>query len=256
MDKLKNFIDTNREAFEDDLLPEGHFERFEQKLAVPRKSRATLYSLCAFAAAACIALLFLFKLPGGTPLPTQPRQDKLKNFIDTNREAFEDDLLPEGHFERFEQKLAVPRKSRATLYSLCAFAAAACIALLFLFKLPGGTPLPTQPRQVVTGQHACEVKEEIEELRLYYNMQMSDIISQMQAMYKLQQTPGAEELLKETKRVLTDNYMFEETVLPTLPCSNAGLYAMNLHYSTSLESLNIMLKQMENMEDFNRNSKQ
>ena len=46
MDKLKNFIDTNREAFEDDLLPEGHFERFEQKLAVPRKSRATLYSLC------------------------------------------------------------------------------------------------------------------------------------------------------------------------------------------------------------------
>ena len=64
MDKLKNFIDTNREAFEDDLLPEGHFERFEQKLAVPRKSRATLYSLCAFAAAACIALLFLFKLPG------------------------------------------------------------------------------------------------------------------------------------------------------------------------------------------------
>ena len=153
--------------------------------------------------------------------------DKLKNFIDTNREAFEDDLLPEGHFERFEQKLAVPRKSRATLYSLCAFAAAACIALLFLFKLPGGTPLPIQPRQVVTGQHACEVKEEIEE-----------------------------ELLKETKRVLTDNYMFEETVLPTLPCSNAGLYAMNLHYSTSLESLNIMLKQMENMEDFNRNSKQ
>lgn len=53
MDKLKNFIDTNREAFEDDLLPEGHFERFEQKLAVPRKSRATLYSLCAFAAADC-----------------------------------------------------------------------------------------------------------------------------------------------------------------------------------------------------------
>lgn len=50
MDKLKNFIDTNREAFEDDLLPEGHFERFEQKLAAPRKSRATLYSLCAFAA--------------------------------------------------------------------------------------------------------------------------------------------------------------------------------------------------------------
>ena len=74
------------------------------------------------------------------------------------------------------------------------------------------------------------------------------IISQMQAMYKQQRIPGSEELLKETKRVLTDNYMFEETVLPTLPCSNDGLYAMNQHYSTSLESLNIMLEQMEKME--------
>ena len=59
MDKLKNFIDMNREAFEDDLLPEGHLGRFEQKLAAPRKSRATLHIFCAFAAAACIALLLL-----------------------------------------------------------------------------------------------------------------------------------------------------------------------------------------------------
>lgn len=36
MDKLKNFIDANRNAFEEDeILPEGHFERFEQKLPKP-----------------------------------------------------------------------------------------------------------------------------------------------------------------------------------------------------------------------------
>ena len=36
MDKLKNFIDANRDAFEEDeMLPEGHFERFEQKLPKP-----------------------------------------------------------------------------------------------------------------------------------------------------------------------------------------------------------------------------
>ena len=34
MDKLKNFIDANRDAFEEDeMLPEGHFERFEQKFS-------------------------------------------------------------------------------------------------------------------------------------------------------------------------------------------------------------------------------
>ena len=67
MDKLKNFIDANRDAFEEDeMLPEGHFERFEQKLPKPRKNRAALYNLSAFAIAASIALLLLFRLPGGT----------------------------------------------------------------------------------------------------------------------------------------------------------------------------------------------
>lgn len=80
--------------------------------------------------------------------------DKLKNFIDTNREAFEDDLLPEGHFERFEQKLAVPRKSRATLYSLCAFCRGSLHRPAVPLQTAGCTPLPIQPRQLVTGQHA------------------------------------------------------------------------------------------------------
>ena len=133
--------------------------------------------------------------------------DKLKNFIDANRDAFkEDEMLPEGHFERFEQKLPKPRKNRAALYSLS-------------------------------------------ELRLYYNMQMNDVLAQMKKLYKQDRTPGAEELLQESKRILTDNYMFEETILPTLPCSNDGLFAMTQHYSNSLEGLTLMLKQMEQVTD-------
>lgn len=177
--------------------------------------------------------------------------DKLKDFIDSNREAFDDDLLPEGHFERFAGKLPAPRRNRAKLYSLLAFAAAACIAWVFLLKLPGGTPMPPA-QKVVSLQQKCTVKEEIEELRLYYNMQMSEVISQMKNLYKQQQIPGAEELLEETKRVLSDNYMFEETVLPTLPCSNAALFTMNQHYNSSLESLNIMLDQLVKMEKNNQ----
>ena len=100
--------------------------------------------------------------------------DKLKNFIDANRHAFEEDeILPEGHFERFEQKLPKPRKNRAALNSLSVFAIAASIALLLLFRLPGGTGLP-EPAQKTTAQ-TCETQEEIEELRLYYNMQMNDV---------------------------------------------------------------------------------
>ncbi|MCD8267352.1 MAG: hypothetical protein LUD46_02050 [Parabacteroides sp.] len=69
MDKLKNFIDTNREAFEDNLLPEGHFDRFEKKLPEAGRKHFKLYSLVAFVAAASIALLLLFRMPGGTPVP-------------------------------------------------------------------------------------------------------------------------------------------------------------------------------------------
>ena len=152
--------------------------------------------------------------------------DKLKNFIDANRDAFEEDeMLPEGHFERFEQKLPKPRKNRAALYSLSAFVIAASIALLLLFRLPGGTGLP-EPAQKTTAQ-TCETQE----------------------LYKKDRTPGAEELLQESKRILTDNYMFEETILPTLPCSNDGLFAMTQHYSNSLEGLTLMLKQMEQVTD-------
>ena len=33
MDQLKHFIDTPRDAFEDDRLPAGHLERFEKKVS-------------------------------------------------------------------------------------------------------------------------------------------------------------------------------------------------------------------------------
>ncbi|WP_455638995.1 LPXTG cell wall anchor domain-containing protein [Parabacteroides sp.] len=169
--------------------------------------------------------------------------DKLKNFIDTNREAFEDDLLPEGHFDRFEKKLPKTGKKHFKLYSLVAFAAAASIALLFLFRMPGGTPVPETRKASV--QKACSNQEEINELQIYYKMQIGEIMAQMESLYKKEQTPGGAELLQESKKILKDNYMFEETILPTLPCSNDGLFAMNQHYSASVESLNIMLKQME-----------
>ncbi|WP_337941850.1 hypothetical protein [Parabacteroides sp.] len=179
--------------------------------------------------------------------------DKLKNFIDTNKEAFEDDLLPEGHFDRFEKKLPdAPHKGHFKLYSLCTFAAAASIALFFLFRMPGGTPVPSD-NQKASVQKQCSEQKEFNELQMYYKMQINDIMAQMETLYKQDKTTGAADLLQESRRILKDNYMFEETILPTLPCSNDGLFAMNQHYSASVESLNIMLKQMERVTNENDN---
>lgn len=169
-----------------------------------------------------------------------------------NREAFDGEPLPEGHFERFEQKLGYPDKSRTLRYALYAFAVAACIALLFLFRFPETTFLHPSPDKVMTAQPTCGIEQEIEELRLYYTMQMNDILTQMRAIYSCRQYPGVAELLQDTQQLLAENDMFEETVLPELPCSSDGLYAMNLHYTSNIETLLFLLKQMENMKAINK----
>lgn len=163
-----------------------------------------------------------------------------------NREAFDDDLLPEGHFKRFKQKLGCSAKSRVSLYVLYSFAVAACIALFVLFRLPGISVLHPLPDKAIIARPACGIEQEIEELHLYYTMQMNDILAQMRVVYS-SQFPGSAELLQDMQQLLVENDLFEETVLPELPGSSEGLYAMNLHYTSNIETLLFMLKQMENM---------
>jgi hypothetical protein len=165
--------------------------------------------------------------------------DKLKDFIDTHREAFDDDLLPEGHLERFEKKLKKKRNVRR--FSLIAVTIAAAAGLFFFLKIQSDMGDEPQQESIFT----CEAEEEIEELRLYYNMQIYDVETQIKDLYAYRETPGSLELLEETERVIQTSYEFEENILPTLPCSEAGVFAMNQHYSNSLNSLNFMLKRME-----------
>ena len=177
--------------------------------------------------------------------------DRLKHFIDTNRDAFEEEQLPEGHLKRFEKRLPHPHRSQTIRYSLYSIIAAACISLLILFNLPWEketsdvSPTGVQPC-------SCEITEEFEGLRLHYMMQIHETIEEMKMLCEQYPFPGADELLEETNRILADSRIFEESVLPTLPCSDDGLYAINIHYSSSLESLQIMLNQMGCMKSNNQ----
>lgn len=173
--------------------------------------------------------------------------DKLKDFTDKHKEAFEDDLLPLGHFERFEKKLPVPKKKEIKWINIFSIAAAAAVTLFVFIKIQ--SDIKEAPEQQ-SKMYTCETQKEFDELRLYYNMQIDDLWVQIRTLYKSEQMPGGLELLEETKRVIKTTQDFEEKVLPTLPCSDDGLFAMNQHYSNSLSSLNIMLRQMEQATDF------
>lgn len=172
-------------------------------------------------------------------------EDKLKQFIATNREKFDEEALPAGHFERFDRKLPVPKKNRVKTVSLIAFTAAACMALLFILQLPFGF------HGFDSSSYVCETKQEIEEVQLYYQMQMNAVIEQMEALYEQDRTSGAAELLMESKKVLLETKKFEDEVMPTLPCSDEGIVVLNQHYGNSLGSMHIMLEYMEQVTDNN-----
>ncbi len=169
--------------------------------------------------------------------------DKLKSYINTHRDAFEDDLLPEGHFERFEQKLPAGRRRPISFYTLVAMAAAASIALLLLWQLPITTVVPTEetPVQAETDSEL----QEMDELQFYYQMQVNDIMARMEKLYKQEQTTGTTGLMEASKQILADNLQFEEHILPTLSPSDDALFAITQHYSVSVNSLNLVLQQME-----------
>ncbi|MDR2811428.1 MAG: hypothetical protein LBB84_12905 [Tannerellaceae bacterium] len=168
--------------------------------------------------------------------------DKLKNFVETNREDFEDDFLPEGHIARFEKKLEKKKYRRTRAVTALTMTAAAVALFLFLLKTQGDTRniLPGQPLPFV-----CESEGEIEELRMYYNMRMYDVETQVEDLYAQGENSGSLELMEEVERVMQTTYNFETDILPTLPCSETALFVLNQHYGNSLESLNFMLRQMQ-----------
>jgi len=169
--------------------------------------------------------------------------DKLKQFINDHREKFDDIELPKGHLERFEKKLPSHGRRRTLWYSIYGVAAAACIALLIFFK-------PSTDLFIEDDDPTANVCE-IEELQLYYTMQINDVLAKIEAVYEKETSPKSTQLMQATKEVLNDSGQFEEKILPTLPCSEEGIYAMNQHYRNSLKSLQIMLEQMENDTDTN-----
>ncbi len=171
--------------------------------------------------------------------------DKLKDFIQDNIEAFDDDFLPEGHFERFEKKLPREQKRRFSLFRLSALAAAASLALFFLI----GTPEGKQDDFLAS---LAQEKEEMDGLQMYYRMQMDEILLQMEELGK-RQAAGSADLLQESRQIMQDCRTFEETVLPTLPCSGEGVLAMSQHYNASVEGLNIMLRRMKQVANENNN---
>jgi len=131
--------------------------------------------------------------------------DRLKDFIDSNKEEFENLVLPEGHSDRFKKKFDRQRKLPVQR-RLAWFMAAACMLGLLL-------TMHIQYEKNKQGD-VCELSAESRAVRMYYNMQITATVAQMEKLYKENQSPGTLDLLKQTQEVMASNNDFENKVLP------------------------------------------
>lgn len=172
--------------------------------------------------------------------------DKLKKYIETNRDLFETDELPKGSFDRFEKRLDKSKKKKYSLFwIMTSFSAAAILALLVLINIAENKPAPTR---FEAESNQCSISKEIEELQIYYNMNMFDILSEMEKISKENSSEGVKTILKEGRKVAMDAKDFEVHVLPALPCSQLTLSVISQQYGANIESLNMMLEQMKEIE--------
>lgn len=172
--------------------------------------------------------------------------DKLKQYIQNNREMFDQEELPVGHELRFMQKLS-RKRNRVKLFACYALAVAASVAVLIMSVFPFSEKKDPLSSDLAT----VTMTTEISELQLYYNMQMREIVDRIESFNPGNGTLEKQQVLKEAKRVLAMSKLFEESVVPQLPSFDETLFAMTQYYGTSIRSLNFMLEQMEKIQSFN-----
>jgi len=158
--------------------------------------------------------------------------DKLKNFVDNNLEQFDDIELPKGHRERFEKKLKAQNRKPIIRYALWTTIAAACAALFLLVNV--------EPQSTEEYYDLCDIMStEKQELILYYNTQMDYIISQLETRNYTEN----DERLDQARAIQLECFLFEEEVIPELPCTDKAIFAINQHYKRSVEGMTTILEQ-------------
>lgn len=165
--------------------------------------------------------------------------DRLKQFITDHHTAFDTGDLPTGHRLRFEEKLPAKRIVFRPRYFYFLGVAAAVLFACFIL------PYTFDNRTQVIYPINCQTAEDMQQLSMYYNWQLYDISNQLKLKLSGQNSSGGQYLLQESSRILTSGKYFEDTVIPSLPCTQQSLFAITQFYNANLESLNFMLRQAD-----------
>jgi hypothetical protein len=175
--------------------------------------------------------------------------DRLKKYIDDNNESFDDVELPEGHLERFVDKLekANMRKTKR-VWIISLLSSAAAVLLLLFIGLGRQDKSDIEPIDVEVNNDRCtDIQDEINELTLSYNMKINSLLSDIETECEKRNSKMANYILKDSKAVRLEADHFENSILPELPCTELSFEIITRQYDANIQSLSMMLEEVKRM---------
>ncbi|CDE65315.1 putative uncharacterized protein [Parabacteroides sp. CAG:409] len=171
--------------------------------------------------------------------------DRLKDYIEQHREAFNEEPLPEGHLERFAARLEKEEEEKVKTVPLWRrlMPLAAVVALFLCLSVPFWIQRGT------SDSYVCELHSEMGELHTYYRMQLEDHLMELETASKENPSEAVMHLLEAALQIEASCQQFDNQVLPTLPCSDEGIFAINQQYQNSLNSMQILCQQLNRVKE-------
>lgn len=173
----------------------------------------------------------------------------LKEKIKQNREAFDNRLPQEGHFERFREKLGLEEEKRIA-FSLRGVMRIAAAVLI----LAGASVLVynyvQQPEQNVEKTILGKVAPEYKEAEIYYTRQINENYNQLrnidfedeqQKNIVMQELQAMDSIYKDLSKDLVKN-----------PNNEQIINAMIQHYQLKLDIMNQIMNQLKTMQEQNK----
>jgi len=178
--------------------------------------------------------------------------DLLEKMIRENKEAFEEDA-PEGHFERFEQRLKKQKQLPAESHKKRYLQIAAAIAFVLLLGNQVRMYLQQPATQPKTEEISlASVSPEYGEVEYYYT---STYEQSMRHWDKLTAdggiSPEEQQLMQDEMKEFDETYQKLQKELQSKPDDERVINAMLELYQTRLSIINLIIDKLENMKQHN-----
>lgn len=181
-------------------------------------------------------------------------EDLLEKLIRDNKEAFEEDA-PEGHFERFDQRLKKQKQHPAGSPKKRYLQIAAAVAFVLLLGNQVRMYLQQTGSQQKTEEISLSsVSPEYGEVEYYYTSTYEQSMRHWQKLTADGVISSEEQqLMKEEMKEFDETYQKLQKELQSNPDDERVINAMLELYQTRLSIINLIIDKLENMKQHNGN---